>query len=388
MQVFKVYFKILKSNLPVMMIYVGIFIALAIGLSSFGGSNSALNFTPTKTNIAFINNDHPSPLTNSLKSYLSRNANIVPLTDDTQDLQDALFYNRVDYIVRIPKGFTQNFLSGKNDIRLEKTSIPNSVSSVNMDFLVNRYLNTASLFEKSLPGVSQTQLATDISGNLKTAADVHLTSFGSPAEKSGFIYYFTYFAYVIAAVLILGVSSIMTVFNESDLKSRNLCSPVKAVHINMQLLLGNLTFSFVTWALFMGLSVLIYRESLPNRHFILLCLNSLVLMLAWLSISFLVGNLIRSRSAQSAAANVLALGSSFIGGVFVPQALLGKTVQTIASFTPTYWYIKALNDINSLVVGSAANLMPIFYCMLIQLGFAVAIVAVSLVIGKQRKTSY
>jgi ABC-2 type transport system permease protein len=386
MQVFKVYFKILKSVLPIMLIYLVIFIALAVGLSNLGGNNAAETFSPTKTNIAFINDDQNSPLTAGLKKYLSKDARIVPLADNLQSLQDALFYGQVDYIVRIPKGFTQSFLSGKNDVKLEKTTVPSSASSVNMDFLINKYLNTASLYEKNLPGITQPQLVSYIGSDLQTGADVQLQSYSRQEGTSNVTFYFTYFSYSMAAILILGVAAIMAIFNESELKKRNMCSPMKSLYMNMQLLLGNLAFAVAAWALMVGLGLIIYGKALLDAHFALLCINSLVLTFAWLSISFLVGNVIKSRNAQAAAANVLALGTSFIGGVFVPQALLGKTVQTIASFTPTYWYIKAVNNINDLVVGSADNLRPIIYSILIQLGFAVAVVAVTLVIIKQRRT--
>jgi ABC-type uncharacterized transport system permease subunit len=78
---------------------------------------------------------------------------------------------------------------------------------------------------------------------------------------------------------------------------------------------------------------------------------------------------------------------SFIIGVFVPQQLLGKTVQTIASFTPIYWYVKANNDIHNLIIFNSENLKPILSSMLIELGFAAAIFAVTLVIIKQKRLS-
>lgn len=88
---------------------------------------------------------------------------------------------------------------------------------------------------------------------------------------------------------------------------------------------------------------------------------------------------------MSAAANVFSLGTCFISGVFVPQALLGKTVLTIASFTPTYWYVKSNNDIANMVNFKIEKLMPIFVNMLIIIGFAVAVLAVTLVVIKQKR---
>ena len=90
---------------------------------------------------------------------------------------------------------------------------------------------------------------------------------------------------------------------------------------------------------------------------------------------------------MSAVANVFSLGTCFISGVFVPQALLGKTVLTIASFTPTYWYIKANNDIAAAINFNTGNLIPIFTNMLVVLAFGAAVLAVTLVVIKQRRIS-
>ena len=46
-------------------------------------------------------------------------------------------------------------------------------------------------------------------------------------------YYFNYLAYALLAVLILGISSIMMVFNNQDIKRRNSCAPVSYTHLDV-----------------------------------------------------------------------------------------------------------------------------------------------------------
>jgi ABC-2 type transport system permease protein len=121
----------------------------------------------------------------------------------------------------------------------------------------------------------------------------------------------------------------------------------------------------------------------PNL--LLLYLNTLVFSITALSIAFLAGKFIKGYGAQSAVANVLSLGLSFISGIFVPQFLLGETVLKIASFTPTYWYIKAVEAIKDLSVYSFTNLKPVFADMLIQLAFAAACFIIALVASKQKR---
>ncbi|MGL5380126.1 ABC transporter permease, partial [Clostridium sp.] len=104
-------------------------------------------------------------------------------------------------------------------------------------------------------------------------------------------------------------------------------------------------------------------------------------------IGFLISNLVSSRNAMSAAANVVSLGCCFLSGVFVPQELLGDTVLKIASFNPTFWYVKANNSISTLVNFNKETLTPIISSMLIMLGFAIAILSITLVIIKKKSVN-
>jgi len=99
----------------------------------------------------------------------------------------------------------------------------------------------------------------------------------------------------------------------------------------------------------------------------------------------LIGNTIKSKNAISAVSNVVSLGTCFISGVFVPQELLGETVLKIASFTPTYWYVKSNNTIANIPNMQMINTLPIFINILIIIGFTLTFLAISLVLVKQKR---
>lgn len=385
MQVYKAFFKIIYKNISQIMIYVGIFLFFAVFLSKTYVSPVNTNFTETKINIAFINHDTNSKLVDSLKEYLGKNANIINIPDNTKKLQDALFFRQVEYIVKVPKGFTDGLLSG-NNVQLERTTVPNSTSSVYMDSVINKYLNTAKIYTSNMHDLSQEQIISYINTDLSQKIDVKVNiPAGKNANDTRSTYYYNYLAYSLFAVLILGVCSVMMVFNNTDLKKRNLCSPLKLRSMNFQMILGNISFAVIAWLVMIITSIIMYNSYMFSAKGLLLLLNSFMFTLAALSISFLIGNIVKNKNAMSAAANVFSLGSCFISGVFVPQALLGKTVLTIASFTPTYWYIKSNNSIQSMVNFKMKDLTPIFNNMLIIIGFAVAALAVSLVLIKQKR---
>lgn len=387
MQVYKAFFKIILKNLNQIMIYVVVFVSLAIALANTNGNPGNSNFTETKINIAFINYDTNSKIVEGLRDYLSKNTNIVDMTDDTQKLQDALFFRQVEYIVKVPKGFTEGLSRGEA-IQLEKTTVPNSTSAIYVDSTINKYLNTAKTYMGSMSNLSQEQLISYIDKDMAQKTQVKMnTSEDENSKNERRAYYFNYMAYSLFSVLILGVCSVMIVFNNTDLKKRNLCSPVKLKNMNLQMILGNFSYAVFAWFIMIFTGIVMYGSYLFTARGLLLLLNSFIFTLAALSISFLIGNVIKSKNAMSAAANVFSLGTCFISGVFVPQAFLGKTVLRVASFTPNYWYVKSNNSIANMVNFNMENLAPIFLNMLIVIGFAVAVLAVTLVVIKQKRMS-
>jgi ABC-2 type transport system permease protein len=186
-------------------------------------------------------------------------------------------------------------------------------------------------------------------------------------------------------MLILGVSSNLIVFNEKNLSRRNLCSPLRDRSFHAQMISANLVFAFISCGFMIALGFILNWKAMLSYNGFLICINALVFTIAALSISYLVGLLLKSRNAQSAAANVLSLGLCFLSGVFVPQELLGEKALAIASFNPVYWYVKANNAVGTLSSFSFSNLSPVFTYMLIELGFAIAIFSIALVVGKQKK---
>lgn len=385
MIVFKTYFKIIKKLSSQLSIYLVIFLGLAVLFSFMGSTNQVDKFTQSKTRVAFINNDEHSVLIKNFKDFLEKRSIYVDIEDKTEKLQDALFFREVEYIARIPAGFTAAIMSGK-DTMIDKTVVSGSTSSIYTDMLINKYFNTAKLYVKNYKSITQEELVKQIEKDLSVETNVEImTSGGKAVDTSETENYFNYLAYILISVIILGVSSIMMVFNNLNLKRRNLCSPIRNTSINIQILLGNIVFSIACWGLMIILAFILYKDKMFNINTLYFCINSLVLTLTILSMSFLVGIVIKSKNAQSGISNVLSLGLCFLSGVFVPQNLLGENVLAIAKFTPTYWYVKANRVIGNLTNFSADNLAPVITSLLIELGFAIALVSIALVMSKRKQ---
>lgn len=387
MQVFKAYFKIIKKHIIAITMYFMIFVVIAMIVTNAMSGLKTGEFTETKTSIAFFNDDGDSALVDGLYGYLSESCNIVAIEDDTESVQDALFYEKVKCVLRVPKGFTERFMNGPGDANLLSTSGQVSAGTVNVELLVNKYLSTASLYVKNVPGISQSDIAANVESDLKLSAPVEVNDYNKPADSDRLSHYFRFHAYSILLIMIMGVTSIMMAFNKKDLANRNLCSPLSPTRMNLQLVAGNAAYALAVWAALCLVIFLLYGKFIFSIGVALLCLNSLVFTFAALSIAFLLGKLIKSGGAQAAITNVVSLGLCFLSGVFVEQAMLGKTVLTIASFTPAYWYVKAVEDIRTMVTLSAQNVAPVVYSMLIELGFAAVFIIIALVISKQKRLS-
>ncbi|MDD2362675.1 MAG: ABC transporter permease [Oscillospiraceae bacterium] len=384
MQVFKTYFRIIFHTLTSLIIYFVVFLGISILISRYNTQPTNTDFTETKIRIAIINRDGESSVVKGLTDFLSQKNTIVDIEDDAEKLQDALFFRKVDYIAIIPRGFSKDFKAGGSK-SIEKVIVPGSTTSVYIDMQIDRYLHTSDI-AINYSRLDEGNQLTLVSESMAAKADVEMIAKTSSNGFIGYIYYFNYFAYVMLSISILGISTIMIVFNQPDLRKRNLCSPLKLRSMNFQLVLGSATYSVACWLITVIFGIAIYSKQLLSSGLLpVLMLNSLVFTIVCTSIGFLVGVLIKSQNAQAVIVNVLSLGMSFICGVFVPQAILGKTVLRFASFLPAYWYIRANDVIGSQSFKTDYNklLIPI----LIQIGFAIMIFSATLFISKQKRTA-
>jgi ABC-2 type transport system permease protein len=384
MQVFKTYFKIIKRHMGQMSIYIVVFLAIGILYSVSASTNTTSDFTQAKTRVVLISEDENSPLIEGFKEYLGEHSVYVEIQNDTNKLQDALFFRDIDYIAKIPNNFTKDIIAG-TDRQIEKTVVVGSTTSIYTDMLVNKYFNTAKLYLSNYKGITQDELVKQVAKDLKIDTKVEMKREGKDSNTSDTGNFFNYLAYVLISIIILGVTSIMMVFNNKNIRRRNLCSPMKNSSMNFQMILGNIIFSLVCWGLMIISCFVLFKDQMFTTNALYFCINSFILTLMTLSMGFLAGVFVKSSTVQSGVSNVLSLGLSFISGVFVPQQFLSKDVLAIAKFTPTYWYVKANNTITDITNFSIDNLTPVFQYMLIELGFTVAILSIALLMSKRKQ---
>lgn len=383
MQVFKCFFKIVKSKKLSMMIYASIFIALTVLFSSFGRTNDT-GFQTTKISVGIVDHDH-STLSKALKGFLSKEQKVKVMKDEKKIMQDDLFYRNVEYILILPEGFGDSLMKVNKKVEIKNVKVPNATSGYMIDQQVSKFTKMVRSYLAA--GFSEQQAVERAQNTLKSSAEVSLRGSKKAGEQSNTAYYFQYLAYIFIALITVAVSPVFMVFYKKDIRRRNQCSATTEKSQNLQLALGTLTASVACWLVFMLLAFIMYRDEIFRGNLWLFMLNSLTFMGVAAGISFLAGLLVTNDDALQGVVNVVSLGSAFLGGVFVPLEFMGKQVLTVSRFIPTYWYIRSNKLIDQLDILDMSHIWPAVQGILIQAGFALALFAAAMLVSKQKRAA-
>ena len=202
MKVFNLCAKVTKRHLVSLGVYLGIFAVLAVMLTAFNNTSQSLSFEAVRPSAAIVNRDGESALVRGLEDFLAGYADMVKLEDDREALQDARFFDAVDYILIIPQGFAKDFSQGGGT--LEKNTRFTSAEGRYADLLVNRYLSAARAYRQAAPELSEEELLEAVKADASVQAEVEKKSFleSQPIDES-FQVYFRTLPYIMMAVLIL-----------------------------------------------------------------------------------------------------------------------------------------------------------------------------------------
>ncbi len=366
MIVFKNYFKVAKPFLPMIIIYTCIFVAIAT-ITSTNGIQTDTVYQANQTNIAFINRDNDTKLTKAFLHYIKDNAHYIDLKDDESEMRDALFFRKVDYIMIIPKNFTEDFLNQK-DVKIETMDIPDSYTSIYSKTLMNRYLNTAQLYLKS--DMSLEDIVQSIQKDLNQHSPIEMKKGNVHEQISSASSFYNFSNFTFQSITIVVIAMVMLSFHEEKVKKRSLVSATSYQSFNRQLLLANIITALGIWLLYVVVSLILYQQAMLTYQGLLLILNSLIFMIFVFTLSFFLTIITNRKTVIDGISTVIGLGTSFIAGAFVPQELLSDFVLSIAKLTPSYWYISNNNEIAKISSLSWETLQPIMINMTIILGFA------------------
>ena len=379
MTVFKTFWKIVNK-------YKGTIILYTVMLISFGGINLASNdttttFTSTLPNIAIINNDQKSVLTNNLINYLSENSKVVDIENDEEKINDALFYRDVSYVVYIPKNYTNDVLKGMNPtIDIKST---NDYTSSLEEMMLTDYLNLQNTYLKLT--TDQAKLTNYINDTLKDKSEVVLTSKFDTNTLSKVSRYFNFASYSILAVVIFIITLVLTSFKEKTVNKRIVVSSTNYKKHSGLILKSSLLYALIVWVLFSLLAIILLGKSLLNIRGLLLSLNTLIFTLQALTFALLISSLVNNKDAIGGIVNVVALGSAFLCGAFIPSMYLPEKVVSISHIFPAYYYNNSNDLVTSLEVINLTTLKPFITNIMMMLVFMLVFIVLNNFVIKNRR---
>ena len=380
MIVFKTYWKILKKNLPLVILYTVLLIGFAA--SNIKTNEKNLNFVANKPDVLLVNYDEGGEITDHLIGYLKEHTALsLSTVPEEEKINDALFYRDINYVIYIPKNYSHDFLEGNApEIKVKSTG---DYQASLAEMILSRYLNLATIYQKTAPDPLEFMRALD--QTLAQTVEIQMTSPLDVNQLTKATSYYNFASYSILACLIFIVSLILNHFNQQNVRKRRLISQMSDKKHNRFLLLANSLYALTIWFVYVALSFLLVGDIMFSPHGVIYIINALMLTLCATSIAFFIGTLVKNPNAISGIVNVIALGSSFLCGAFVPMEWLPESVLTIAHALPTFYYIKTNEMLKTLESFHLDALKPFLMNQLILLGFTVLFMIFTQIVSKKTR---
>lgn len=379
MIVFKTFLKVLnKCKVPIIM--------YTAFLIFFGGFNIKTNdnqvsFTPSKPDVLIVNHDVNDGITKDLVNYFEKNCNIIDIENDEQKINDALFYRDVNYIIYIPKNFRDDFNNHKNPkIEIKST---NDYQASLADMMLKRYMRIANIYNKEF--ANENEVIKNINSTLTKEAKVQITSKLDTTNLEKVTSYYNFSNYCILAGCIYVICLILSSFRDEKINKRTIISSMDYKKYNRYLLLSNGLFAFVLWLFYVLISFILLGNIMFTMHGLFYIINSFIFTLCSLTIAFLIGNLVKDKNAVNGIVNVIALGSSFLCGAFVPMQWLPDSVLKIAHILPSYWYIKTNELLKGIEIFNFDTIKPILINMVVLILFACLFIVITNVVSRKKR---
>ena len=376
MQVFKAMFKVMRSRLPSALIYIVCFFAISAIIAN--ASTNDNKFEAKRLDISIFDEDD-TPESHALAEIIKKSNDIVEIEKDKDTILDSLYYRRIDYALIINKGYADKLRAGETAELFSSYHLDESFSVVYMGQFLDEYVSTVKAYLSM--GKTFDEAVASAEEALSQNAEVNMfraDNGGNSHFSVDFAGYFQYMPYILISIIISVVSLVLVTMNKKDIRYRTNCSCLKESSYTFQLFLGSFLFVFIIWLLFMIGGMILNKEFYTGRAWYAV-LNSFIFAVVVGTMAVLVASFEPKDNVLNLITQVLGLGMSFFCGIFIPVEVLSDKVLSVARFLPAYWYVRANNMIADI---TQFSLNEVIQCYLIQLGFAAAMVIITLLVRK------
>ena len=382
MTVFKTFFRIVNKLKPTIILYTALLIIF--GAVNMKTSDNNINFVNSKPDILIINQDVNKGLTKNLIDYMKKNSNIVKVENNEDKINDSLFYREVSYVIYIPKDYRKNVLLGKNPkLDIKKTDEYDAHLS---EMMLKRYIKLQNIYNEEAG--SEDELITLINDNINDDVNIKITSKVDTSKTYNIAYYFNFASYSILAIIIYIICLVLCSFKEESISKRINISSINYKSHNNKILLASIVFSSIVWLLFVIIGVTIVGDIMFSIRGLISIINSFIFTFCALTLSILISSITNNKNAISGIVNVIALGSAFLCGAFVPAEYLPSSVLNFAHILPAYYYINSNDLLKNIDVINISSMHPIIINMIIIIMFSILFIILNnLVTRKKRKAN-
>lgn len=378
MTVFKTVLKILNKLKGMLILYTVMLISITVLTQT--SDNNITNFEESKPSVLIINKDKENDITNGFIEYISKHSEIKDIDINNEDkINDAIFYRDVNFAIYIPENFGQDLLNGKNPT-LEYKSSGDEYSSYSQ-MMVEKYIKTVNIYKDYY---TEEELINKVNDVVEKETNVNVKTTLDTSKLSSMTRYFNFLNYAFLAGCVYCISMILASLKEQNIKKRTIISSFDYKKYNSIVLFANSIVIFAMWLLYMILSVILFKDLMFTKNGLGYIINSFIFAFCSLTIGFLIGNITQNKNAIGGIVNVVALGTSFLCGCFVPFEYMPDYVIKIAHILPTYYFVQNNEIIKTMEIFNLDTIKPLILNGTIIIIFSLVFISITNYINKKK----
>lgn len=379
MIVFKTILKILNRLKGMLILYTVMLISITM-INQTADSNIT-NFEESKPDMLIVNKDNDNIVTNSFINYINKHAEIKNIDiNDEEKINDAIFYRDVNYVIYIPENFGENILNGEEPIIEYKSS--GDQYATYSEMLIEKYIKTILIYREYYEGE---ELINKVSDVIENNVNIELKTILDTSELNAMTRYFNFLNYAFLAGCVYCISMILSSIKEDNVRKRTIISSYNYKKYNRIVLLSNAIVILAMWVLYIILSFILFKDLMISLNGLAYIINSFIFAICSLTVGFLIGNITQNKNAIGGIVNVVALGTSFLCGCFVPFQYMPDYVLKIAHIFPTYYYVSNNELIKTMEVFNFNTIKPLLINGTLVCFFSLIFIIITNYISKKKQ---
>lgn len=342
MHVFKLCWKLMIHAWKATLLYLIMFIGLVILVKSNLFSSKEEKFT--KIPIYLINEDSGSLLADEFLQYIDDF--VLPVEKDVESdneykVKEQLMYDGFQCIIYIPENFTDTFMLN-GEMHIERYQLFETKETVFLELIINEFATILEEhYDESLP-LSMIIENVNRQFSLKINETVYEQQ---QTNNEQFAMYMNYLSYMIFSIIMSLTGNVIINLRRDEISKRNEIAPIKKNMIYKEAALAIYLMSFLITISMVFCGIYFTKVNLEEVTVALICVNMLLYSVFCTSAALVLAVSIHTPKRLELIEQIIVVGTSFLGGVFVAQKVMSEEILNISKLIPSYWFVKVNNDL-------------------------------------------